>query len=228
MLPVLVVLGVFAAALVLHPTLLPHSWREAVGVVGERLPVPGVGQGAGSYRFLATQEGSAAPVGYDPCRPVEVLVNPARAWSGYEQMVAAAVERTREASGIDLRVTGTTEDRNHERRGPGDPVLVMWADAEEVPELAGDVAGLGGSTAVEVRPGLRHYVSGIVVLDAELPLTAVGQARQAVMDHEFGHLVGLGHVDDPGELMHEAGGLSLGYGPGDREGLARLAAVPCR
>ena len=57
-----------------------------------------------------------------------------------------------------------------------------------------------------------------------------GQERanlQAIVDHEFGHLVGLDHVDDPGELMAEVNIGRTSYGPGDLEGLARLGAIPC-
>ena len=39
--------------------------------------------------------------------------------------------------------------------------------------------------------------------------------------------MGLGHVEDEGELMHvENVGLTT-FGPGDREGLARLGSIPC-
>ena len=50
---------------------------------------------------------------------------------------------------------------------------------------------------------------------------------QAIVDHEFGHLVGLDHVTDPGELMAEVNLGRTSYGPGDLEGLARLGAIPC-
>ena len=50
---------------------------------------------------------------------------------------------------------------------------------------------------------------------------------RAVIMHEFGHLVGLGHVQEPGELMSERNDGQLDFGPGDREGLARLGSPTC-
>ena len=47
------------------------------------------------------------------------------------------------------------------------------------------------------------------------------------MDHEFGHLVGLGHVDDPDEIMNKHGVRVSTYGPGDLEGLARIGSIDC-
>ena len=47
------------------------------------------------------------------------------------------------------------------------------------------------------------------------------------MDHEFGHVVGLDHVDDPAELIQYNMGVTA-YGPGDLEGMARLGSIPCR
>ena len=51
--------------------------------------------------------------------------------------------------------------------------------------------------------------------------------QQAIVDHEFGHVVGLDHVHDPRELMNEDNVGLTTYGPGDREGLARLGAIDC-
>ena len=80
---------------------------------------------------------------------------------------------------------------------------------------------------MERRPGFLRYETGVVVLDRDVPwVSRDGEVGQAILDHEFGHLVGLGHVDDPGQLMDERLSV-LTYGPGDREGLARLGSVPC-
>jgi hypothetical protein len=106
----------------------------------------------------------------------------------------------------------------------------MWATAGEVPDLRGKVAGIGGSAPAEDTTGRMRYVTGRVVLDADTFDRFTPRERplaQAIVDHEFGHLVGLGHVDDPGELMfrHNVGRTT--YGPGDRRGLADLGSIPC-
>jgi hypothetical protein len=131
------------------------------------------------------------------------------------------------------------------------PVLVAWSDAVESPKLGEvsgdqplvDVAGYAGSQSVglsmtDPRNGETSdtgyvFVTGQVVLDRD-DLTAMadgpdGYARaRAVVAHELAHLVGLGHVEDPGQLMHPAARPWVtGFGAGDLEGLARLGTLAC-
>jgi hypothetical protein len=198
-------------------------WSEQVPVSGAPLEA----NGSGDYTFAMTQPGSEEPVGYDPCTVVEVVVNPEGAPDGYAEMVDVAVQRTAEATGLDLRLVGETDDRDFLERQAGDPVLIGWADEEEVPALAGETVGIGGSSALE-RAGVRHYVTGTVVLDVDVPRAGrSGVVAQTVLVHEFAHLVGLGHVDSPTELMHPSP-VTTAYGPGDLAGLAALGSVPCR
>jgi len=208
--------------------------RQALGIAGGRpLPVPGLVDRGGTYAFTHTQGGSDQPVGYDPCVTVEVEINPEGAPDGYEDLVDTAIARIERASGLDLEVVGTTDmrPREHSARPPTRrPVLVAWATADEVPDLAGDVAGIGGSTAVTELGGRLSFVTGQVVLDADV-YAAYGPGdrayAQAIVDHEFGHLVGLAHVDDPYELMYADNNGATGWGPGDLEGLARLGRIGC-
>lgn len=211
-----------------------RTLRRLMGFDDDRLgQVPQVARGVGSYDFSMTQPGSRRPVGYDPCRPIEIAVNPQGAPENYQALVDTAMSHTSEATGLAFTPVGTTDSRDfdlglpdHSRR----PVLVAWATSDELPDLAGDVAGIGGSAATDLGTGRLRYVTGIVVLDAgqfagfdpDDPSVA-----QAIVDHEFGHLVGLGHVDDPNELMYEHNLTRTTYGPGDREGLARLGGLPC-
>ncbi|MFC6287599.1 hypothetical protein ACFP3Q_14525 [Nocardioides sp. GCM10027113] len=226
-------LGIF---FVMSPTENAETLRRLVGMGDQRLGAPPrFEDGRGSYEFALTQPGGNEPVGYDPCRVIEVAVNPEGAPDNYEALVETAISRTSDATGLVFERLPDTDDRNFADRWQrfGDrrpPVLVGWADSDEVPELAGDVAGVGGSTAVSVGSGRRFYVTGMVVLDSEQFADFDEDEEpfaQAIVDHEFGHLVGLGHVDDPGELMNAENLGRVSYGPGDREGLARLGSIDC-
>jgi hypothetical protein len=210
------------------------SVRRVVGLGPHRLGTPPrVPHGQGHFRFMRTQGGQ--PVGYDPCRAIKVEVNPQGAPADYQQLVDTAIAHTNAATGLRLERVGVTDDRNVSSGlsfAPVEPrpVLVMWATAAEVPDLAGDIAGIGGSAAAADRTGRMRYVTGRVVLDAASfdRFTAEEQPlAQAIVDHEFGHLVGLAHVDDPGELMYSHNVGRTTYGPGDREGLADLGGIPC-
>ena len=234
-LPGLLITAILLAAVVaLSPAENFRTIRRLAGFDDQRLgEVPSVARGQGSYAFTATQRGSKEPVAYDPCRVIEVAVNPEGAPDDYDELVDTAIERTGDATGLRFVRVGTTDDRDFSRRAgiaSRPPVLVAWATSEEVPDLEGDIAGIGGSAAMDAGTGRLRYVTGIVVLDQdtfgdfeddEQPLA------QAIMDHEFGHLVGLDHVDDPGELMNDGNVGVTTYGPGDREGLARLGSVAC-
>lgn len=224
----LVVVGtVIAAFVAFHPSYDVDSVRRLFSHMD--VAVPGASQasrGDGTFAYAMTQSDGVSPVGFDPCHSIEIVINPRNAPDGYADMVDTAVASTVGATGLSMEVVGESDDRTFSLRGPEMPVLVAWADEGEVPELAGDVRGLGGSTSLSLG-GQRRYVSGMVVIDTDDGAFDLGgRVAQGIMDHEFAHLVGLGHVDDSGELMHPTPS-RLSYGPGDLEGLANLGDIAC-
>jgi hypothetical protein len=195
----------------------------------------------GRYAFVNTLPGTEEPVTYGGCGEVEVQINPAGEVTGGTQMVLEAMSHVSSLSGVELVYAGPSDLRPKQweqtvgaSRPPAyPPALVSWSDEQETPALAGDVVGLGGS--VSVRGGDRsrqRYVTGSVMLDgptlAQILEQDEGEAQvRAVILHELGHLLGLGHVDDPDELMSSRNAGQTDFGPGDREGLARLGAGEC-
>lgn len=204
---------------------------------------PAVATGVGTFRFVATQRTSPdSPVAYDPCRPVDIVINDTLAPSGTEGMVETSVADVAAATGLHLRVIGRTDEpasadrpsQDLARYGSGwSPAIVGWTSPADVPRLAGRVAGVGGSTQwAGSMTATNRFVTGTVWLDApqlaDILRRPQGPAQvRAIVLHELGHLVGLDHVDDPAELMYEENVGVLGYGPGDREGLAALGSGSC-
>lgn len=209
-------------------------------------PAPGPGQvrepaatGTGPYAFMITTP-SGRPVGYDPCRPIHYVVNPAGQPPEASTLIQDAVGRVSAASGLNFIDDGPSQGRpiadnqGARYRPPGAPVLIAWANPSEYPAIGGDVEGEGGSVSLaSAGPESARYVTGQVVLNrdglAEVLSGRDGYVRaRAIAMHELGHLVGLDHVNDDGELMapHYTG--LTGFGPGDRQGLAALHAIPCQ
>ena len=188
----------------------------------------------GPYEFVNTQPGSETPVGYNPCQAINVAVNPDGAPGNWENLVDTAIRHTNDATGLRFQRVANTRERDFSRKydgsGPRPPVLVAWATTAEVPDLEGDVIGLSASRPIVVD-GRLEYVTGVVVLDsidfADYDLSRDQPYAQAVLDHEFGHLVGLDHVHDKHELMNEDNLGLTSYGPGDLEGLERLGEIDC-
>ena len=196
--------------------------------------------GAGSYRYMRLQTGSTTtPVTYDSCSVVHVVLNPDRGPLLAPAFVMAAVHEVSTVSGLRIVYDGTTTRRpgaEAETQWKGrtpPPVLVAFATGQQVPRLRGHVAGVGGSTSEHVAgSALRHYVTGHVTLDADtfgqLAQRTDGiQLEQAIVMHEFGHVLGLAHVNDPAELMNRHNLGLTAYGPGDREGLRILGHGRC-
>lgn len=202
----------------------PSGWAPASG---ERVLPPVQVRDTGSFAFVATQPGTDLPVGFSPCEVVQVEVNPDDAPDGHDELVAGSLERLTAASGLRLELVGETTDTWADRaREVGAPVLISWADADEVPELAGPVAGLGGALTLSGSSGV-WAAGGRVVLDVDVDVDLLPEQRAALLDHELAHVLGLDHVDDPGELMAPTNVGVTSFGPGDLQGLARLGAIPC-
>lgn len=236
LLPSLVIALVLSTFIMLHdPGLGGYQIRHLLGLdhrVNQAVDPPSE---RGHFAFSVHQPGSRKPVGWNPCKPIPYVVNPDGAPAGWPILVKTSTADLEEATGLEFRYDGTSEDRDFQDRtgmfGKPDPVLIGWATEDEVTELAGDVAGLGGSAAVETRPGHLAYVTGMVALDRELfeELEVVGDeaSMRAILDHELGHVVGLAHVKDRNELMYDGELARTTFGPGDLNGLARVGAVAC-
>lgn len=231
-----VALALVAAIVAFHPSTQMEAVRRAVGLGAERrLPAPEVVARGGTFSFSMKQPGSSAPVGWDPCQKVDYALNPAGMPAGARPLVARAIARISAATGLEFEDDGDTDRRpftgSRVRLGGHDPVVIGWADATEYSGLSGAVAGLGGGAAEDGATGRVHYVTGGVVLDRDVftdaNLAQSPRVMEAIVVHELGHVVGLGHVAEPMELMYGDNTGQVELGPGDREGLARVGSVPC-
>ncbi len=218
-----------------------HPQRGFEETGGRLAPVVTVATPGTSYAFqhTRTQDGREAPVAWSPCRPIHVVVATAGAPADFPAQVTAALAEVSAATGLTFVEDGpATEPVSLDRAAfqpdrYGDrwaPVLVGFADAATVPDLAGSVAGIAQVQMAE-EPFTRdaHLVTGTVYLDTELLAPAPGRTGLEylpVLRHELGHVVGLDHVDDPTQLMHPTTGVPT-FQAGDLTGLAELGRGGC-
>jgi hypothetical protein len=196
-----------------------------------------------AYVFMNTNY-RGAPVTWDPCLTIELVVNSAAAPEGSDTLLAEAVERVNSASGLHLHIAGPTTQvprpaksaRDLANGLPGSaraPVLVAWTTPEVVPGLEGSVVGLGGPVHRFANSlDQERYVGGSVDLDgpqlAQILRRPNGHAQaRAVVMHELAHLVGLTHVDNPTQVMVASNGTATEFGKGDLAGLAKLGSGGC-
>lgn len=194
----------------------------------------------GQYSFI-TMDGDV-PVRHDPCRPIRWVLATADMPDFAQQEVEAAVADISARTGLEFEYLGTTDEPvdferslfQEDRYGEGyAPLIIGWSDAARTPDLAGTVSGVGGSTALPGAYGSQLYLrSGVVVLDVEdlrgyFASTAGALRVRAIIMHELAHVVGLGHVEDPSQLMFDTNMRQLTWGEGDLAGLAIAGAGPC-
>ncbi|MGY6499461.1 MAG: peptidase [Acidimicrobiales bacterium] len=195
----------------------------------------------GSFAFMRLQDDGVTPVVYDPCRPISIVVNESGAPPQARALLDDALVRMTETTGLQFEIERRTSEVPQPERPAylpdlyGDrwaPVLVAWTDEETIPRLDGYM-GLGGSTAVVADDGTWVYVSGTVYLHTQTFVEVLAEphgwelARGTVL-HEFGHVVGLDHVDDQRELMdHRNHRYVVDFQSGDLAGLSHLGQGAC-
>jgi hypothetical protein len=198
--------------------------------------------GSGKYEVIRHQPNDAdRPVAFDPCRPVHYVVNRTGEPPDGQALVAAAITRLQQATGLEFVADGQTDEPPSKERATYQPdrysrkrwapVLIAWSDEQAFPSLAGYVAGVGSAAATTTDSGDLAYVSGQVVLDRQQLDPALLPDRteaKAIILHELGHLVGLDHTADQTQLMFSEAQFSVqDYADGDLHGLAELGTQRC-
>lgn len=193
----------------------------------------------GTHAFLR-QRADGSPVGYDPCRPLHYVVNPAGMPPGGLQMIRESVQAVSQATGLAFEEDGVVTEAPTTARdlvqlesygNRWAPLLIAWSEEDSYPLLGGNIAGVAGGAWVTVA-GSERLVTGQAVLDTEAFADMLSRpggyelARSVVM-HELGHVVGLDHVDDPNQLMFQSTNDVLSFAAGDLQGLAAVGSGPC-
>lgn len=143
MLSIIVTMTIMTSFIAFHPGSEASRVRRVLGFGAERiLPATELPPSTGSYAFSDRQlDGN--PVSYDPCRTIEVEINPAGAPEEYRDFVGTTIDRITSATGFAFDVIGTTnrepdlDDISQSRR----PVLVAWSTEDKAPTLQGDEVG---------------------------------------------------------------------------------------
>ena len=225
--------------------------RNVADIGGQTVPLPRPAEHpvrlapavstASRGEFSSLPEGAAGPILHDPCIAIRWQLSTANMPIGAQESVMAAVDPIAVNTGLVWvfdAYTGsaaTFESPLLVRRDTWEyaPVVIGWAAAGDVVDLEGDTAGVGGPRIASGAFGDQEFLrSGTVVVStADLPDVLEDERDkghlQAVVMHELGHVVGLGHVADGSQLMFPAATAIAEWGPGDLEGLAAVGNGPC-
>lgn len=223
--------GLGAAALVVGLSLLPQTRGEPLPDLRQvQEPAPAA-QGWGP----SWVDENGRPARWDPCAPITYVVNPTWMPQRGREDLAEALRRISAVSGLQFADGGDTDELpsttrpayQPERYGQRwAPLLVAWVPAGTTDiGIGAGVQGLAASTAVPTAAG-GVIVTAQVAFDAGNRLASgfgPGATEGEVMLHELAHAVGLGHVDDPTQVMYfRTTNSESQFGAGDRAGLQAL------
>jgi hypothetical protein len=167
---------------------------------------------------------------------IHYVVNTQQMPANGVEAVNEAIDQVSRATGLAFVSDGFTSRRPagtiHPRTAHGTyaPVLIAWATGRQFSPVAGN-AGVTFPAPVHTGTrGVDRYVSGEVVLHAgvfaDLAADDHEDRERAIIMHELGHLVGLGHVNDRDEIMNPTS-VAWAFGPGDLQGLAEAGSGRC-
>ncbi|MGH2687923.1 MAG: matrixin family metalloprotease [Actinomycetota bacterium] len=181
------------------------------------------------YALLAS-DAQGRPIRFNPCEPLEYVVNPTGAPPDALTALNHAITEVSKATGIEFVPAGQTSEKpsvgrpNSSRKTYGDrwsPVLIAW-DALGRPTETQGISAIGGPGQPVRSQGRYLYVTGFVTMNTDAPMSAIDM--KATLMHELGHLLGLDHIDDAGQIMNPSGrsDSQAVWGQGDLAGLAAV------
>jgi hypothetical protein len=185
-----------------------------------RIRAPSTAGSTGPFSFLVL-DAAGRPGRWNPCAgPIRYLFNPRLAPSGGEQLLIDAFDYVGAITGLAFAYGGTTTEDPRTARVDG-AIVVGWVEPF-------DAVGRGGSQYRRGASGGLVATNGAVFLNASyigtIGVSWRGGAWGPVLLHELGHVLNLGHVDDPNQLMAAINTGQADFGSGDLAGLDRLGA----
>jgi hypothetical protein len=195
-----------------------HSSQERTVTVALRTPSKGSPK---AFTFMSKAR-------WNPCEPLPYWVNPLHAPANVRELIDSALQSVTEATGIEFSYQGPTNDvpwgKATNEGLPTYGINFAWTTPNKVRRLAGSTVAWGGA---EAGADPNQYVRGGVALDATWDTASMSSVdRNAywrnTLLHETGHVIGLNHVTDPGEVMRPTITKQADYGAGDLAGLAIL------
>ncbi|GAA4941496.1 matrixin family metalloprotease [Actinoplanes utahensis] len=213
--------------------------------------LPGVAQAAAagsarSFAFMSQTRGAGLIARWNPCGgAIDYRVNLDRAPKNSLPEVKTAFARIAAATGLTFRYAGTTTVIPQANKGftgkypAGTEIVVAWVNpgthSKWLPSGA-KALGMGGgawqTAYTTTGADALRMVEGSVVLNAPAVKSMArgfgavrGGTTGAVLMHEIGHAIGLGHPDqnDKSQIMyHTITSKKAVWGAGDLTGLRRV------
>jgi hypothetical protein len=194
-----------------------------------------------AYSFLARGP-DGTPYRWNPCAAIRYQVDLAGMPRSVVPDIEEAVRLTSQASGLTFEYEGTVDRPDPQELlammsfvSPGpdglrvwSPVLITFAPQRVFREL-GARRAIGVAFPVVSRADPDQLVSGLIVINSDARLGPGFDNIESlgpIVEHELGHIVGLGHVRFPLELMNPAP-IVRRWNEGDLTGLRRLGSGSC-
>lgn len=165
-------------------------------------------------------EDAGRPVGWNPCAPIDYVINFAHAPAYARQDLSLAINTLEAASGLKFVYTGSTDlvpdtnwstiPRLHRRTWA--PLIIAFANpsATNMFTFGSSQIGAGGPAWVNSSHG-KVDVSGAIVIDDRarfIPGFGPGLSLGTLLLHELGHVVGLAEGTDPASFTYKYLGIT--------------------
>jgi hypothetical protein len=207
------------------------STRQAVRVRPDYDPV---GRARQHRRFVSN---AGHPIRWDSCGKVTWAFNSGTAPSRGRKQVKAGFRRVHQATGLEFKYVGTTDQKPNPRRQrlEGADIVIGWRTAADYRpfRISPNTVGIGGSWYAEgfTEPGgfrvAQAFVGDVALNASQDSAIDNGYGRGftwgEVIIHELGHVLGLDHAEADKQIMYfQTIPRNAEWGAGDLAGLEKL------